>query len=57
MTRSTVCGVILDVLAELALALVVPAYMTALAAVVLLADRRFALRGSRCCPRRGAGAR
>ncbi|MGH3979604.1 MAG: hypothetical protein ACRDRZ_11490 [Pseudonocardiaceae bacterium] len=46
----------LDVLAELALALVVPAYMTALAAVVLLADRRFALRGSRRCPRREAGA-
>ncbi|MGH3978540.1 MAG: hypothetical protein ACRDRZ_06000 [Pseudonocardiaceae bacterium] len=48
---------ILDVLAGLALALVVPAYMTVLAVVVVLAFRRSALRGSHRCPRRGAGAR
>ncbi|MGH3978239.1 MAG: hypothetical protein ACRDRZ_04440 [Pseudonocardiaceae bacterium] len=46
---------ILDVLAELALALAVPAYMTALAAVVLTFQRS-APRGSRRCPHRGAGA-
>ncbi|MGH4018984.1 MAG: hypothetical protein ACRDT0_07035 [Pseudonocardiaceae bacterium] len=50
---------ILDVLAEFVLALAVPAYMTALAAVVLLAFRRSALRDSRPrrCPHPGAGAR
>ncbi|MGH4021510.1 MAG: hypothetical protein ACRDT0_20215 [Pseudonocardiaceae bacterium] len=47
MTRGTVCGVILDVLAELALALAVPAFMTIVAAVVLAFQ----------CPRRRAGAR
>ncbi|MGH3977696.1 MAG: hypothetical protein ACRDRZ_01650 [Pseudonocardiaceae bacterium] len=44
-------------IADLLLQLVVPAYMTALAAVVLLAFRRSALRGARRCPRHGAGAR
>jgi len=56
-TRGTVFGVILDVLAELAPALAGPAYLVALAAVVLLADRRSALRGSRRSPRRRAAAR
>ncbi|MGH4019319.1 MAG: hypothetical protein ACRDT0_08800 [Pseudonocardiaceae bacterium] len=43
---------------DLTLLLAVPAYMTALAAVVLLAFRRSALRGARPrrCPRRGPGA-
>jgi len=52
---TTVGGV--NVLAELALALAVPAYLVALAVVVLLAIRRSALRGARRCPRRGAGTR
>jgi len=46
-----------NVLAELALALAVPAYLVALAAVVLLAVRRSALRDARRFPRPGAGAR
>ncbi|MGH3979674.1 MAG: hypothetical protein ACRDRZ_11850 [Pseudonocardiaceae bacterium] len=46
-TTTTVTRVILDVLAELALALAVPAYMVALAAVVLAFQ----------CPRRRADAR
>ena len=44
-------------LTDLALLLAVPAYLTALAAVVLLAIRRSTLRDSRCCPPPGAGAR
>jgi len=46
-------------IADLALLLAVPAYLIALAAVVLLALRRSALRGARPrrCPRHGAGAR
>ncbi|MGI9063023.1 MAG: hypothetical protein ACR2FQ_04320 [Pseudonocardiaceae bacterium] len=48
---------LLDVLAELAPALTGPAYLVALAAVVLLADRRSALHGSRRYPRRRAAAR
>jgi hypothetical protein len=48
-----------SVIADLALLLAVPAYLIALAAVVLLAVRRSALRGARPrrCPRHGAGAR
>ena len=38
-------------------ALAVPAYLVALAAVVLLVIRRSALPGARLCPRRGAGTR
>jgi hypothetical protein len=45
-----------NVLAELALALAVPAYLVTLAAVVLLAIRRSTLRDARRCPRRGTGA-
>jgi len=47
------------VIVDLALLLAVPAYLTALAAVVLLAVRRSALSGTRPrrCPRSGAGAR
>jgi hypothetical protein len=47
------------VIADLALLLAVPAYLIALAAVVLLALRRSALRGARPhrCPRHGVGAR
>ncbi|MGH4018465.1 MAG: hypothetical protein ACRDT0_04315 [Pseudonocardiaceae bacterium] len=44
-------------IAYVAALLAVPAYMTALAAVVLLAFQSPALRDSRRCPRRGAGAR
>jgi len=47
----------MNVLAELALALAVPAYLVALAAVVLLTCRRSALRDARRCPHRGVGAR
>ncbi|MGH4022227.1 MAG: hypothetical protein ACRDT0_23935 [Pseudonocardiaceae bacterium] len=46
----------MNMLAELALALAVPAYMTIVAAVVL-AFQRPAPRDSHRCPRRGAGAR
>jgi len=48
---------VIALLTDLALLLAVPAYMTALAAVVLLAIRRSTLRDSRCCPPPGAGAR
>ena len=47
------------VIADLVFLLAVLAYLIALAAVVLLALRRSALRGARPrrCPRHGAGAR
>ncbi|MDQ3987873.1 MAG: hypothetical protein M3291_01490 [Actinomycetota bacterium] len=46
----------MNVLANVALALVVPAYLIVLAAVVLLAIRRSAQRDARRCPRRGVSA-
>jgi len=48
---------VMALLTDLALLLAVPAYLTALAAVVLLAIRRSTLRDSRRCPPPGTGAR
>ena len=50
-------GAVITLLTDLALLLAVPAYLTALAAVVLLAIRRSTLRDSRRCPPPGTGAR
>jgi hypothetical protein len=50
-------GAVITLLTDLALLLAVPAYLIALAAVVLLVIRRSALRDSRRCPPPGAGVR
>jgi hypothetical protein len=50
-------GAVITLLTDLALLLAVPAYLIALAAVVLLVIRRSTLRDSRRCPPPGTGAR